>query len=84
MSFAGSCWLGRRARLKRLQDDIFGILERAAPKTLIDKLLNFGSGDLNRHRSCLLLHYDPSTLFQPNALGAACVIIIMWTSGRTC
>jgi hypothetical protein len=35
--------------LQRLQDDVFGILKRAAPKTLIDERLNFGPGDLNRH-----------------------------------
>src|SRR5271157_5266729 len=54
-------WRLRWARLERLQDDIFGVLKRVALETLIDKGLNFGFGDPNRHGGGLLLHYDPST-----------------------
>ena len=37
-----------------LQDDIFGILKRAALKTLVDERLNFGLGDLNPHGRVLV------------------------------
>ena len=38
-------------RLKSLQNDIFGVSKHAALKTMIDKRLDFGSRDLNGHRS---------------------------------
>jgi hypothetical protein len=37
--------------LEGLQDDIFGILKRAALKTLIDERLNFGFSDVNGQRA---------------------------------
>jgi hypothetical protein len=56
--------------LERLQDDIFSILERAAPKTLIDERLNFRSGDLNGHGShLLLLHYHRLPCSNPTRFG---------------
>jgi len=42
-------WRRWRRRLKRLKDDIFRILERAALETLIDQVFDFGSGDLDGH-----------------------------------
>lgn len=38
-------------RFKRLQNDILGVLKRPSFEPLIDKGLDFGPGDLDRHAS---------------------------------
>jgi len=47
--FRWRCCRFRRRRLKSLPDNIFGILESAGLKTLINQRLDFGFGDLNSH-----------------------------------